>query len=145
MFESTFFPQIADVYYATQTQNDFGDIEKTWSYNQQVRLQLNMSTNYKDQQMQPDQFFFMEDILDGRCRTDVRISKDGATYAMTDILLTNIRNDVNKVIYHETAGIREGQPSVYEVAGVLPHLDPFGCVDYYKVVIKRSDMQELLD
>lgn len=145
MFCNTYFPLKADVYYATQTQNDFGEVNKEWSYDQNIRIELAMSTNYKDQQIQAEQFLFVQDMLNGRTLVDPRISSDGEMYAFTDVLLTNIQNDRGEHIYLETTGVREGKDTLYELAGTLPHNGPFGQVDYYKVVIKRSDAQELKD
>lgn len=145
MFCNTTLPLKADVYYSTPTQNSFGQVEKTWAFDQTIRCALNMSTNYKDQQIQADQMFWVQDILGGRTLVDPRISSDGTMYAMTDVVVTNIRNDKDVEIYVETSGVREGNSTIFEVAGVLPHNGPFGDVDYYKMIIKRSDMQELVN
>ena len=145
MFCNTFLPLKADIYYSTPTQNTFGQVEKTWAFNQTIRCAMSMSSNYKDQQIQPDQFFWVQDILGGRTLVDPRVDSLGANHAMTDVLVTNIRNDKEVEIYVETAGLRDGLSTVFEVGGVLPHNGPFGEVDYYKMVIKRSDLQELDD
>lgn len=144
MFCNTFFPLKADVYYAVNQQDDFGDISKQWSYDQTINLSLSMSTNYKDQNIQPAQMFFVQDMLNGKCKVDPRISSDGSPFSMTDVLLTNIRGVDNEPIYVETAGARVGLSTVYELTGLLPHNGPFGKVDYYKIVIARSDAQELI-
>ena len=145
MFCNLYYPLTADVYYATQSQNDYGEIEKSWAYDQQIPMHLAMSTNYKDQQLQAEQFFFIMDVLNGKSPVDPRISSEGYLNAMTDVLLTNVRDVSNNYIYIETDGVREGKSTLFEVAGVLPHNGPFGKVDYYKIVIKRSDAQELVD
>lgn len=145
MFCNTFYPLKADVYYATETQNDFGEVDKAWELDQTVLVDLNMSTNYKDQQVQADQFFWVQDMLNGKCPVDVRVGEDGDMHSLTGILVTNVRNNSETVIYFETAGPRAGKPTVYEVAGVLPHNDPWGNNDYYKLVLKRSELQEMVD
>lgn len=145
MFCNTFYPLIADVYYAIQSQNDFGEIDKQWEYNQSIRVDFSMSTNYKDQQIQADQMMWVQDMITGRTPTDIRKSDTSQLYSLTDILITNIRNDSGEYIYYETAGSRQGLSSLFEVAGLLPHNGPFGTNDYYKIVLKRSMMQELVD
>lgn len=145
MFCNTYYPLIADVYYAIQSQNDFGDIDKQWEYNQSIRVDFSMSTNYKDQQMQADQMMWVQDMVTGRTPTDIRIADTGSTYSLTDILITNVRNDSGDVIYFETGGSRDGEPTIFEIAGVLPHNGPWGRNDYYKIVVKRSMVQELAD
>ncbi len=145
MFCNTFYPLKADIYFATETQNDFGEMDRQWDFDQTVGVDFNMSTNYKDQQVQPDQFFWIQDMLNGKCAVDVRVDTNGGLHSLTNILITNIRNGSDGVIYYETAGPRAGLPTVYEVAGLLPHNDPWGNNDYFKLVIRRSEMQELVD
>ena len=100
-----------------------------------------MSSNYKDQQIQADQMFWVQDIISGRTGIDPRKSSSGKLYSMTDVLITDIMDEKDSLIYLETAGPRSGLSSIFELAGVLPHVGPFGSADYFKVVIKRSDDQ----
>lgn len=145
MFCNSLYPLKADVYYSTESQNDFGEIDRAWEFGQTVSVDLNMSTNYKDQQIQADQFFWMQDIISGKCPSDIRIDSNGGLHSLTAILVTNVRNGSDNVIYFETAGPRAGMPTIYEVAGLLPHNDPWGNNDYYKLVVKRSELQEMVD
>lgn len=145
MFCNMTYPLLADVYYGTQTQNDFGEIDREWVFNRTVPVDLNTSTNYKDQQIQPDQFFWVQDMLNGMVKEDLRIGDNQSPYSLTNILVTNIRNGSGEVIYYESAGERSGLPTLYEVSGLLPHNDPWGKVDYYKLVLKRSELQEFED
>lgn len=145
MFCNTFYPLKADVYYATETQNDFGEMDRQWDLDRTVPVDFNMSTNYKDQQVQPDQFFWIQDMLGGKCSEDIRVDSSGSQHSLTNILVTNVRNGSDTVIYYETAGERAGEPTIYEVAGLLPHNDPWGNNDYYKLVVRRSDIQEMVD
>lgn len=145
MFCNTFYPLKASIYYATQTQNDFGEVDKEWVFDRTVRLDMNTSTNYKDQQVQPDQFFWIQDLLNGRVDSDIRVSSKGTLYSLTDIIVTAIKNDSDVEIYYETAGPRAGESTLFEVAGLLPHNDPWGNNDYHKLVLKRSEVQELID
>lgn len=144
MFCWNIFPLQADIYYPTTSQTNFGVVEKAWTLDQTVRLGVAMTTNYKDQQIQPDQMFWEQDTLGARMIVDPRVASDSDTYAMTDVLVTNIRTMEEVEIYLETAGPRSGSSTAYELSGVLPHVGPFGAVDYYKVTLKRSDDQEVL-
>ena len=97
MFCDTFYPLQADIYYGVESQNDFGEIDRAWEYNRTIRLDMNMSTNYKDQQVQPDQFFWIQDMLNGITPTDIRQSDTSDLYSLTNILITNILNGSNVV------------------------------------------------
>ena len=145
MFCNTFYPSRYSVYYATQSQNSFGEVEKVWTFNQVLRAGFSMSTNYKDQQVQADQNFWIQDIISGRTGFDPRKSSSGKLYAMTDVLIADIMDDKDNLIYTESAGVRSGMSTLFELAGVLPHTGPFGSIDYYKIVVKRSDAQELVN
>ena len=145
MFCNTYLPLSADVFYATKSQNNFGNVEKTWAFDQTIRCAFTMSTNYKDQQVQSDQMFWVQDMLGGRTIVDPRIDSIGELHSLTDILIDNVRNDQGDNIYMETAGVRKGDSTLFEVSGVLPHNGPFGSVDYYKMVVKRSDAQEMIN
>ena len=84
-------------------------------------------------------------MLNGMVKEDLRIGDNQSPYSLTNILVTNIRNGSGEVIYYESAGERSGLPTLYEVSGLLPHNDPWGKVDYYKLVLKRSELQEFED
>lgn len=145
MFCNINYPLKADVYYAEESQNDFGEIDKAWEFNRTIKVDMNTSTNYKDQQVQPDQFFWVQDMLNGMTDEDVRVAENHLPHSLTNILITNIRNSSGTVIYYESAGERVGLPTLYEISGLLPHNDPWGNIDYYKLVLKRSELQEFVD
>jgi len=112
-------------------------------FGQTLRAGFSMSSNYKDQQIQADQMFWVQDIISGRTGSDPRVNPHGTMYPMTDLLITDIVDEKDSIIYLETAGPRSGLSSVFELAGVLPHVGPFGQVDYFKIVVKRSDDQSM--
>jgi len=141
---STFYPTRAQVWYATHYQDDFGHVKKTWEADHIIRCEVNQTTNYKDQQVNPDQILIVEDMLSLHTPSDVRVDKDGELHSLTDILITDISDRQGNVVYYESGGTRKGLSTIYEVSGVLPHNSPFG-VDYYKTVVARSMHQELLD
>ena len=141
---NTFYPTRAQVYYATQQQDDFGAVKKEWIPDHWIRCEVNQTTNYKDQQIVPDQIMIVEDMLSLHTPDDVRIDSAGELHSMTDILIADISDVRGNVIYYESGGTRKGYSTLYEVSGVLPHNSPFG-VDYYKTVVSRSMHQELLD
>jgi hypothetical protein len=77
----------------------------------------------------------------GRTKTDLRISSNNSRSSITNIILTNIRTKLQDNIYMETSGSRDGMSTLYEVASSEPIVGPFGNVEYYKVVLRRSENQ----
>ena len=73
------------------------------------------------------------------------MSSLGKSYAITDILITNIRDDKGNSIYKETSGIRSGKGTIYEIATINPFVGPFGNIDSYRMVWRRTDSQASVD
>ncbi len=57
------------------------------------------------------------------------------------MLVTNIRNKSDELVYLETSGERTGKGTIYEIATQDPFIDPFGDTSYYKLVIRRAENQ----
>jgi hypothetical protein len=81
-------------------------------------------------------------LLICRIKSDLRVSKNANESSLTNILVTNIKDSDGAQIYMETAGPRAGLATIFEVATQEPQIDPFGgAVQYYKVVLRRSESQ----
>ncbi len=74
-------------------------------------------------------------------KSNITVSSDGAMYSITNMVITNIRDASGESIYTESAGPRMGQPTIFEVATLNPMVGPFGSVEYYKVILRRSENQ----
>jgi hypothetical protein len=61
--------------------------------------------------------------------------------AITNILVTNIRDAQDNPIYRETAGPRSGRSTIYEIAALEPIVGPFGNVEYYQMVFRKTENQ----
>jgi len=55
--------------------------------------------------------------------------------------ITNIRNQEDQVIWFELVGNNYESPTVFDVVGVIPVLDPFGTIMSYNLSVKRSEVQ----
>ncbi len=139
-----FYPLLLDVYYSTTTQNDLGDIEHVWTYDRSVSCRVASSTNYKDQNLYPEQRMRILDQINAQVIEDVRIDSLGEMHPMNDIGIANIRSNCGGVVYKETAGERAGDSTMYEVVGYMPHVDLFSKLDYVKIVLNRMDEQVAL-
>ena len=136
-------PFSADVYYSTESQTEFGEIEKVWTFDRTIRVDLNASTNYKDQQVAPEQIFNIDDAISARTFTDIRVDSHGEPHALTSIRVLDVRDASGGFVYWETAGTRKNLSTIFEVDGFTPHTDPWGQVDHISVVIRRCPDQEL--
>lgn len=141
------FPMQCDVYYAIESQNKYGKIEKDWQLDGSRSCSLyapDDNTNDNNFQYDDKKFYRMETTLYGRFKQDIRIGLDGQYHPLSHVLVTNIRGN-DGVYFYETNGNYVGKPTVYEISMVQPAIGPFGKVDYFKIVANRSDTQELND
>jgi hypothetical protein len=77
----------------------------------------------------------------GRAKTDIRFSTNKDQNSITNVIVTNRRDKTLNEIYVETAGPRAGKSTLFEVATVEPFTGPFGSVEYYRIVLRRSENQ----
>jgi hypothetical protein len=135
------YPLLADVYYPTVEQSAYGDTRKTWMLDATIACFFAPAGRKYLQEVSTNPNITIDNSLVGRTRSDIRISSRAAATSITNIILTNIRDTNGNPIYIETAGVRAGKSTVFEIATNEPIVGAFGKVEYYKVVIRRSDNQ----
>lgn len=135
------FPLIADVYYPIVEQSAYGNVKKTWILDRNISCNFNIAGSATKEEVIPNVDLKQESMLLGRVKEDVRISSRKDENAITNVLITNIRNANGTHIYLETTGPRKGKSTIFEIATQQPYVGPFGSVEYYKLVIRRSENQ----
>lgn len=135
------FPMLADVYYPIVDQGAYGNVKKSWVLDKTIACQFNPAGTANKEDIRPQVKIVQDTALVGRTRSDIRFSSEDERNALTNIVLTNIRDKNGNVIYLETSGPRSGQPTIFELATFDPLVGPFGNIEHYKVVIKRSENQ----
>lgn len=145
--ESTDFvyPMLCDVYYPITAQNVYGQIKKDWVYDKTIATNATPVGTLQEDEVRPKFLLQFENLLLGRVRSDIRISENGDENPITNILVTNIRTSAGELIYKETSGQRTGRGTIYEIASQEPMVGPFGNIDYYKIVLRRTENQGLDD
>jgi len=133
------FPLLADVYYPIVTQGDLGEVKKQWLIDKTIACSLS-STGLKEE-VAPNVNITHSSVLYGRTKNDIRISERQEATSITNIVLTNIRDSSGTPIYTETAGVRAGKSTIFEIATNEPYVGPFGGIEYYKLVVRRSENQ----
>jgi hypothetical protein len=133
------FPLLADVYYPIVTQGDLGEVKKQWLIDKTIACSLS-SAGLKEE-VAPNVNITHSSVLYGRTKNDIRISERQEATSITNIVLTNIRDSSGTPIYTETAGVRAGKSTIFEIATNEPYVGPFGGIEYYKLVIRRSENQ----
>lgn len=139
------YPMKADIYYPIITQNDYGQPNKNWVFDRTVACNATPVGGAGTEEIKPEVFLQYKDKLVARSKLDLRISASNQLNAETNILITNIRSANDLLIYKETAGPRAGKGTIYEVGTLEPFIGPFGDIEYYKMLWRRSENQDVDD
>lgn len=141
--ESTDFiyPLCADVYYPVVEQGTYGNIKKQWIHNKTIACNFAAPVSRAKEEVLPNPNITKDMVLVGRVKSDIRISQQDVGASFTNIVITNIKDSHGNQIYLETSGVRSGKATIFEIATQEPVVGPFGSVEYYKLVIRRSENQ----
>ena len=127
-----------DVYKQSDTQNvDTGAIVKKWNYSYTVSCHAkgfisNSSTSRNGDKQNLDTRYKNEQLVEIRTIDRLTIREK----------VTNIRNLENIVIWEEL-DYPTSTPTVFEVIGSTPIMDPFGNIMGYNSTIRRSENQQI--
>ena len=135
------FPMQADVYYPIVDQGTYGNVKKTWILDKTIAINVSAAGNANNEEVKPNVNITQKTVLIGRAKTDVRISSLDSPHSITNVILTNIRDKNCNPIYVETSGPRAGKSTIFEIATQEPYVGPFGGIEYYNLVIRRSENQ----
>lgn len=139
------YPMKADIYYPVINQTDYGQASKTWILDRVIIINATPVGGLGQEDIKPEIFLQYVNKLVGRVKEDPRISLNQSSNAITNILVANIRNAQDDLIYKETAGVRSGRGTIYELGTVEPMTGPFGSVDYFKMLLRRAENQTVGD
>jgi hypothetical protein len=139
------YPMKADIYYPIISQNEYGQPNKNWVFDRTVVCNATVVGGAGTEEIKPEVFLQYKDKLVARTKSDLRISSGKEPYADTNILITNVRSTNDLLIYKETAGPRAGKGTIYEIGTLEPFIGPFGNIEYYRMLWRRSENQDVND
>lgn len=135
------FPMEADVYHPIVEQGALGNVKKTWVLDRTIACSLAPAGTAFKEEVVPNINITQDKMLIGRVKDDIRISDRDSNNSITNVIVTNIRDKNCNPIYLETSGPRSGKSTIFEVATNDPFTGPFGNVEYFKVILRRSENQ----
>lgn len=137
---SILYPMTADLYYSTQTQNDFGEIERSWDFDRTINCSAIKERPASRMSESLDTYKFIEyDFrIDFRTEENVTISSMNEDHRITEVIITNIKDPAGTVVWFETST----QPTNFEIQNLEPMFDMDHILFGYRVLIQRSDKQE---
>jgi hypothetical protein len=139
------YPMLADVYYAIISQNEYGKAVKEWIFDRTVSCNVQPMTTRLQEEMTPAVFLQSDGKLKARCRVDLRTSSNKENNNLTNILITNVRFPKDEIVYRETAGIRSGRGTIFEIATLEPYVGGLQNIEYYYMMWRRSENQTVGD
>lgn len=134
------YPMTADLYYAETKQNAFGTMEKTWVYDRTVNCSAISALADKTltgELRTKDAFFNYNSDIAFRTNENIQKNKTGRYHQITDILITNIKDQAGNQVWTEGEDIK----TQYEVQSFVPSYDAFHTVDFYRGYLTRSQKQ----
>ena len=141
---SFMFPMLADVYHPVIEQNPYGGQSKSWHLDRTIAGNFIAAGAEAKEEIVVNIDLTQESLLLCRVKSDIRISDREDNNVLTNVLVTNIRDAEGNLIYYETdEAIIE--PTVYEVATQQPVINPFGKAEYYRLILRRSENQRVIE
>lgn len=135
-----------DIYYSTEEQNKFGEEVRDWQLDQTLVGYAEILGSVDRDAVKNNVFFEYANKLIGRTREDPRISIEGFNQAISNIIITNIRDHkTHEPFFLETYGERKGKSTIFEIVAVEPYVNPWNEIEYYKILFNRSDNQVLIE
>lgn len=136
------FPLLADVFYPIVDQTvGYGSVKKNWVLDRSVACAFGSPTAKAKQDIKPETNITIDNLIIGRTRSELTVSSRGDLHSLTNIIVTNIRDNQGNIIYNESSGPRAGKPTLYEIATMNPTVGPFGGTEFFKLVLRRSENQ----
>jgi len=135
------YPMLADIYYPIVDQGAYGNVKKQWILDRSIACNFAPAGAAAGEEVKPNVNITKESILLGRTKSDIRVSGANNRNSITNVVITNIRTNQQEDIYLETSGPRNGRSTIYEIASNEAIVGPFGNIEYYKVVLRRSENQ----
>lgn len=135
------FPMQAEVFYPIVSQAAYGNVRKNWVLDRTVFCNLNFAGSAFKEEVKPNVNITQDSMLIGRMKQDLRLSSRKEKASITNVIITNIKDKNCNEIYLETSGPRAGKSTIFEIATQEPFVGPFGDIEYYKVILRRSENQ----
>ena len=135
------YPLKADIFYPIVEQGAYGNLIKQWVLDRTITCNFAPAGTASAEEVKPNVNINLDVSLLGRTRNDIRIMSSDNKQSITNVIITNIRTSSDTPIYLETSGPRSGKSTIFEIASNEPIVGPFGDVEYYKLVVRRSENQ----
>lgn len=142
------YPMTADIYFADESQADYGNIVRNWKFDRTVSCSaitglsgrnLNGELSVKDRIIEYNSSIYF------RTNEDIRKDSGNKYHPINAIAITNIRDANGDPTWINTENLKTKAETVktkYEVKTVVPSFDMFHNIGMYRVFLSRSGNQK---
>jgi hypothetical protein len=141
------FPMTADVYYATTTQQDYGNVSKTWVFDRTVDCSIISdlsSRGFAGELKTKGTDFIYDSNAFFRTKQDIRKKSNGVYFPITAIAITNIKDPDGNDVWINGQNLTNSADVVktkYEVKTVVPTFDYNHNLRHFRIFISKSQVQ----
>jgi len=141
------FPMTADIYYAQTTQQDYGNISKSWVFNREVSCSMisdlsNKAFNAELRTKGGD--FIYDSNAFFRTPEDLRKDSNGTYYPITAIAITNIKDPSGNNVWINGQNLTNSAGPIktkYELKTIIPTFDYNHNLRHFRIFISKSQIQ----
>lgn len=134
-----FYPMTADIYYAMSTQNELGQIEKSWLYDRTINcsaIKERAEYNAKNS-VSAEKFLAYSVKINFRTSENMYRAASGVIHRPTDLLIAHIKDPAGNYIWLEDAD----EDTTFEVESMEPMFDETHTLAGYRALLVRSGNQ----
>ena len=135
-----FYPMTAELYYAESKQNALGIIEKNWVYDRTIKCSIISAMSDKTitgEIKNTSSTFKYDSEVVLRTNSDIQEKKNGTIYPITEILITNIKDPLGRLVWRE----KDDKGSQFELKTFVPSYNYAHNVEFYRGYLSRSTKQ----
>lgn len=135
-----FYPMTADVYYSTMTQDDLGQMVKSWRFDRTVKcsaIKERAEYNAKNS-VSAEKLLAYVVRINFRCPENILMDRAGQLRRPTDALVAKIKDPAGNYVWSETPTT----DTTFEIESIEPLFDENHVLGGYRALLSRSQDQE---
>lgn len=134
-----FYPMTADIYYASETQGDLGNIVKSWNLDRTISCSaIKERAEYNAKySVTAEKFVQFREKINFRSAENILESRTGELYRPTDVMIKNIRDPEGNLVWLESSY----RNTTFEIESIEPMFNDLHVLAGYRALLARSDAQ----
>ena len=142
------FPMTADIYYSTTSQQDYGNISKSWVFDRTVNCSVISELSnrgFAGELKTKGQDFIYDSNAFFRTKEDLRKKANGTYAPITAIAITNIKDPLGNDVWINGQNLSNTAGPIktkYEVKTIVPTFNYDHTLRHFRLFISKSQIQK---